>query len=96
MTKTQLINLINGSITILHNVYADDGSSPGKLVAAAEWREWEMEPVEIDFIVYEGSYAKWKIWVKCANVEQLRVMKETLELYMDARIAEAEKEEQDD
>ena len=54
-----------------------------------------MEPVEIDFIVYEGSYAKWKIWVKCANVEQLRVMKETLELYMDARIAEAEKEEQD-
>ena len=54
-----------------------------------------MEPVEIDFIVYEGSYAKWKMWGKCTNVEQLRSMKETIVLYMDTKIAEAEKEGQD-
>jgi len=38
MTKQQLIHLINGSVTILCTAFADDGSSPGKLVAAAEWR----------------------------------------------------------
>lgn len=39
MTKTQLINLINARVVMLNPKFSDDGESPGKLVAAAEWRE---------------------------------------------------------
>lgn len=55
-----------------------------------------MKPIKFDFKVTEKNYASWLILGTCKNINQLIAMKMAISSYFDTRIAEAEKEAQDE
>ena len=53
-----------------------------------------MKRLDIDFKAnHANSDYSWKMFCKCASAKQLQAMKAAINLYMDTKIAEAEKED---